>query len=140
MGPLLILIGMVVHVDYEKGGKMKRIILMIISFMCLASLTFGATINLKATWLQNTEPDMASYRLYRTDTPTRTLVGTITHPPALPYAFVISVADGSTGTLKFVLTAVDTGGNESGDSTVVQYPFDFLAPAVPGGLSIIRVP
>jgi hypothetical protein len=119
---------------------MKRIILLTLCLVFLASLTFGATINLKATWTPNSETDMASYRLYRTDTPTRTLVGTITHPPALPYAFIISVADGSTGTLKFVLTAVDTGGNESGDSTVVQNPFDLLAPSVPAGLSIIRVP
>ena len=115
---------------------MKRIILVTLCLVCFASITFGASINLKATWTPNTETDMASYRLYRIDTPTRTLLGTINHPPTLPYTFTLSVADGSTGTLRFVLTAVDTSGNESGDSNVMQHPFDFLPPAPPIGLVV----
>jgi hypothetical protein len=96
---------------------------------------FGATLNLKATWTANTEPDMKEYRLYRTDG-TRTLLGTIQHPTVL-YNFSVTVPDQSAGTLGFALTAVDTNNNESGDATAT-YPFntDTVPPASPKGLTV----
>jgi hypothetical protein len=116
---------------------MFRIALTIISVLLLFSLAFGGSLNLRATWNPNTETDMASYKLYRVDTG-RILIGTISHPPALPYLFSVSVADNSQGSLSFVLTAVDTSGNESADSNSVVYPFDLKAPAAPSGFGVSK--
>ena len=114
---------------------MKRIILIALAILLTSTLVFGASLNLKATWDLNTEPDMASYKLYRTDG-TRILIGTIPHPPTLPYLFTITIPDNSEGTATFVLTAVDTSGNESGDSNVAIFPFDQKAPRAPAGFSV----
>jgi hypothetical protein len=114
---------------------MKRITLIALSILFLGSLAFGETLNLKATWTANTEPDMASYKLYRTDVP-RVLVGTIPHPTTV-YNFSTSVPDGSEMTLSFILTAVDQAGNESGDSAPGTFPFDHKPPAVPAGGPVI---
>lgn len=84
---------------------MKRIFL-IVAILLFASFVQAATLNLKATWTANTEPDMKEYRLYRTDG-IRALIGTIPHPTVL-YNFVLTVPDASQGTATFVLTAVDT--------------------------------
>jgi len=115
---------------------MKRIILVILSILFLGSLALGETLNLQATWTANTEPDMASYKLYRTDV-TRVLMGTIPHPTTV-YNFSTSVPDGSEMTLTFVLTAVDQAGNESGDSLTGNYPFDHKPPGAPGGSPTIK--
>ena len=116
---------------------MKRIILIILAVLLSSTLVFGASLNLKATFDLNTEPDMASYKLYRTDG-TRLLIGTISSPPTLPYLFTITVSDGSQGTLTFVVTAIDTSANESGDSNVASYPFDLKAPVAPKNLGVTK--
>ena len=115
---------------------MKKILLIILAMVFTASLVFGASIPLRATWTANTESDMASYKLYRTDG-TRLLIGTIAHPTT-NYNFTLIVPDNSQGTLTFVLTALDTAGNESLDSGVVSYPFDLRSPAAPIGLGVVR--
>jgi len=112
-----------------------RTVIFILAILALASLAFSADLSLKATWTPNTESDMASYKLYRTDV-TRSLIGTIPHPPALPYAFVVTIPANTEGTLQFVLTALDTKGNESADSNTVAYPFDLKPPAAPGGFGV----
>jgi hypothetical protein len=102
------------------------------------SFVFGTSLNLKATWDLNNEPDMAGYKLYRTDG-VRILLGTIPHPPTLPYPFIVTLPDGSSGILTFVLTAFDTYGNESLDSVTFSYPFnlgDLIAPIAPRNLRI----
>ncbi len=114
---------------------MKRIILISLSLVFLSTLVFGASIPLKAIWTPNTEADMKEYRLYRLD-PTRVLIGTISHPPVLPYEFVTTGPDGEEVLMTFVLTAVDQAGNESGDSNVATYPFDQKAPSPPVGVNI----
>ena len=110
---------------------MKRIILIVISILLMSSVVFGASLNLRATWTVNTEPDMASYRLYRTDG-ARLLLGTIPHP-AVTYDFSVTVPDGSAGTLTFVLVAVDTNNNASVDSVTVPFAYnlDVTPPAPP---------
>jgi hypothetical protein len=117
---------------------MKRIILMVLAMVLMASCAFGAIINLKATWTANTETDMAGYNLYRTDGTRLKLNPTlISHPPVLPYNFSVNVPDNSSGTMTFVLTAVDTTGNESLDSIAASKPYDLIPPAKPTGLMII---
>ncbi|MBM4337972.1 MAG: hypothetical protein FJ110_00345 [Deltaproteobacteria bacterium] len=115
--------------------KMKWIII-VFSLLFICGPSFGATLNLRATWTANTEPDMREYRLYRTDG-TRTLIGTIAHPTT-SYNFTITVPDNSSGTLTFVLTAVDTNNNQSADSTPASYNYnlDTIPPGVPRNLSV----
>ncbi len=116
---------------------MKRITFLIVIVMFFSgSSAFGATLSLKATWTANTEPDMKEYRLYRTDV-TRTLLGTVPQPTT-SYNFSVAVPDGSSGTLTFVLTAVDTNNNESSDSTSASYSYnlDTSPPISPKNLSV----
>ena len=120
----------------EGGQNMKRIALSLMIVMVFCGSAFGATLNLKATWTANTESDMASYKLYRTDG-TRTLIGTIPHPTTT-YNFSATVPDNSAGTLTFVLTAVDTNNNESLDSTPASYNYnlDSVPPSSPRNLTV----
>jgi len=115
---------------------MKKIIL-IMAIVLMASSTFGASISLKAIWTPNTEADMAGYNLYRTDgTRLKLNPALIPHPPVLPYNFIVSVPDNSSGTMTFVLTAVDSIGNESPDSNTASRPYDLVPPAKPVGLTV----
>jgi hypothetical protein len=116
---------------------MKWVTLILAIVMVSWGPVFGATLNLRATWTANGESDIASYKLYRTDG-TRTLIGTIPHPTTT-YNFSITVPDQSSGTLTFVLTAVDTNNNESLDSspaTTYNYNLDTVPPASPRSLTI----
>ena len=119
---------------------MKRIILVVISILLTSTLVFGASLNLRATWTANTEPDMASYNLYRTDG-ARLKINTvpIVHP-ITTYDFTVTVTDGSGGNLTFVLTAVDTNNNESGDSVTapLAYNLDVTPPVAPRNPNIQR--
>jgi len=114
--------------------KWTVVVLLASLFICDSSL--GATLNLRATWTANTETDMRDYRLYRTDG-TRTLIGTIPHPNT-SYNFSVTVPDQSSGTLRFVLTAVDTNNNESLDGSPASYSYnlDTSSPAAPRNLSV----
>ena len=120
---------------------MKKIFLlaMVIVFL-FSSLSIGATLSLKATWTPPTKnsdgtplTDLASYNLYRTDAG-RALIGNISSTAAQPYSFSVTVT--GSGTLSFVMTAVDASGNESADSTAVTFPYDLVPPAAPGSLKI----
>jgi endoglucanase len=125
--------------------KFLKLFLIVILLVLMSSFSFGATLSLKAIWTPNTEPDMAGYNLYRTDTAARTKINSTLlpfHPgPGLSsYAFALTVADNSSGTLSFVLTAVDISGNESADSNIATYVYtsDTIPPGVPQNLKIIK--
>jgi len=121
---------------HERGQIMKWMALSLLIVMVFCGSAFGATLNLKATWTANTETDMKEYRLYRTDG-TRALIGTIPHPTT-SYNFSVTVPDQSSGTLTFVLTAIDTNNNASLDSTPASYSYnlDTTPPAVPSNLNV----
>jgi hypothetical protein len=107
---------------------MKRIAISLIIIMVFCGSAFGANLNLTATWTLNTEPDIKEYRLYRTDG-TRTLLGTTPHPNKSS-PFTVTVPDGSSGTLLFVVTAVDTSNYESADSNQASYSYNLSATTV----------
>ena len=115
---------------------MKWVVIALMAFIMVCGSAFGATLNLKATWTANTETDMASYKLYRTDG-TRTLIGTIAFP-STTYNFSVTVTDNSSGTLTYVLTAVDTASNESADSATASYHYDLVLPTAPKNLLVTK--
>ena len=126
---------------------MKKLFAVLVLAFCLMFFVMSvsveaATLNLKGLWDRNVETDLAGYNLYRTDG-VRTkinsaLIGTTLGTTANPYLFTITVADGSEGTLRFKLTAVDIAGGESLDSNEAPYTYDFKVPVAPTGLGIIR--
>ena len=78
--------------------------------------------------------DLASHNLYRTDSG-RTLIDNISSTAAQPYLFSITV--NSSTTLTFVITAVDTSGNESADSNTASYSYvDTIPPSPSKNLSV----
>ncbi len=120
---------------------MKKLLMvaLVVLFGVLIGIGIGrsATLDLKVLWTPNTEPDMKEYNFYRVDAG-RELIATYPHPPVLPYNFSVTVPDGSAGVLRFVLTAVDTNGNQSADSDEATYSYnlDTTPPLKPRGVSV----
>lgn len=83
--------------------------------------------DLRAKWYQNPEADMKEYRLYRTDGE-RTLIAAVAHPNT-EHLFSVNVT--GNGTLKFVLTAIDTGGLESIESDSYNIDYGETPPPPP---------
>jgi chitodextrinase len=82
------------------------------------------------SWAANTEPDLASYRVFRDGVEIATVTGTRTY-----------VDTGLTNdrTYGYALEAVDTHGNRSPRSAAVSAtPTDLTAPATPVGLGVTR--
>ena len=144
--------------------RMRRMIALLAMVMALsiglATFTVGPaqaqqTLNLKAVWNPNGEPDMAGYYFFDgTNSPYRAWKGAgvwgtdNTNPVALPLSpqlllFTYSVPDTPvTGTLKFCLKAFDTNNNVSLDSPLALYTYniDTTPPAAPTGLTITKQP
>ena len=112
------------------------LLILIIMILGIYQNALCANFNLKATWPTNTEPDMKEYRLYRTDG-ARTLIGTIPHPNT-SYSFTLNIPGLFTGTLTFVLTAVDTSDNESLDSPLAS--LQIAPPAAPKFKQVKKTP
>jgi hypothetical protein len=108
---------------------MKRILLAMAAVAALAAMAFGASFDVDLAWDRNTEPDMKEYKIYRTDG-ARAPAGTVNHPTT-SIKISVTIPDGTEGAVKFVATAVDQVGNESGDSNEVSRPFDYRAPDAP---------
>ena len=119
---------------------MKRIILwlsaILIAILLGTGISYAAVLNLRATWTANLETDLAGYNLYRTDGTRLKLNPTLIVIPAVLYNFSVTVPDNSTGTMTFVLTAVDTTGNESLDSLTANRTYDLVPPARPTTLGV----
>ena len=79
------------------------------------------------SWDANTEPDMASYNVYRgTTSGVYTSFETVAHPTTLLYLHGLLVDT----RYFFVVTAVDTSLNESAASAEVWTFFPTLSPAI----------
>ena len=122
--------------------KMIVLMAMVISLFLSMDVALGANLDLKGLWDRNAETDLAGYNLYRTDG-TRTkinasLIGITYGTATNPYLFSLTITDGTEGTLRYKLTAVDTAGNESLDSAEAPYTYDLKAPLAPVGLGIFK--
>ena len=90
---------------------------------------YGATVTL--SWNANTESDMASYKIYQTNTPGAwgTPLATVSIPAT---SFdILNVPD---GLIYWCISAVDVAGNESAKSDPVNLNINTIAPAKPSGL------
>jgi hypothetical protein len=97
---------------------MKSIIALLVACICCIPLAASAqfTRTVALGWTANTETDLAGYKLHYGNTSgTYTTTITIPDPTAITYSIDLPV-----GTYYFVLTAYDTGTNESGYSNEVS--------------------
>ena len=114
---------------------------------CLVILlisTSAMAANVTLTWTPNTEPDLAGYRIYQSDTSGKydKAANKVADVQAGPNEqktanVLIPVEDGRM--VYFVATAYDGAGNESGYSNEVSYKVpDHTAPAPPSVLSVMQ--
>jgi hypothetical protein len=122
--------------------KKFLILLLILTLLLFTNICFGAStvVSLKATWTAPTTnsdgttlTDLTSYNFYRTDG-TRTKVNTSPIPTTSgtttsPYLFSETLT--STTTMSFVITAVNSAGKESVDSTPATYTYTVTTTASP---------
>ncbi len=112
------------------GFRIILFLILVITFQFFSQSIFGATFNLTASWTLNTEPDIAGYKLFRTDgTRTQINQNLIPHPNSSYGPFSVNVPDGSYGTLIFVMRSVDINNLESPDSEPAYFNYD-LRPTV----------
>ena len=117
---------------------MKKLfsVLVIGAFLLFATLAFAGT-SVTFEWDANTETDLAGYRLYQSTT-----LGTYVFGAGNEVAEIlvgtetVILEDILSGTYFWVLTAFDTGGNESGPSNEVTATLDSLSPDAPKNLRI----
>lgn len=116
---------------------MKKLLLAVMFSLLLPSFALAHSL----AWdKNNVEPDLAGYNAYDTTT-TRTKLNTTTIPISvctgtpLECKFVIPTTN-HVNEHTFVVTAIDTVGNESGDSNTAT--IDLVPPAIPGSLHIIN--
>ena len=134
---------------------MKKLFVLMIAVIFLLTAGIAGAANVSFRWDANTEPDLAKYKLYQSETEggpytkaqvvgEGNLVAIITvvglNPtlpdPANPEYTLENVAD---GTHYWVLTAADLSNNESGFSNEVSTTIDSTPPAPPSGLSIWEI-
>lgn len=113
--------------------KIFRMLLTLAIIMAATSAS-AATITKTLLWDANTEADIAGYRLYQSNVAggpytLKANVGKVT-------TTVVTLTATVPTTFAWVLTALDTAGNESGYSNEVTFLFspDVTAPAAPGNL------
>lgn len=88
-------------------------------------------------WTANSEPDLAKYNVYRridgTSAQPLTLIASV---PKGTHIFkdVLTQIDGD---VTYSITAVDTSGNESGQSVSVSKTVNTIPPSAPTGLSVV---
>ena len=115
---------------------LKRLLFTISSFfLFFCATTFAADVGF--IWDQNTETDLAGYRLYQSKASGVYVKGAdkaVTTIPIEEDTATIQIT--KEGTYYWVITAYDTHGNESEFSNEVSESFDWTPPAVPKGLKI----
>ena len=133
---------------------MKKVIMILISFLMLAS-TAVADNSVTFKWTKNTETDLAGYKLYRSATPDGQVVG-VDIPVATPlpnneiydHALIpnleadkeaLTVNGIADGTWYWVIVAYDTSDNHADKSNEVSATLDSTPPAATTILEIIAV-
>jgi hypothetical protein len=111
--------------------KIRRIIQVALLILVVSSTCYAAS--LEVTWDTNTEPDLASYKLYSSFTngiwgfPIATIAAPTT---------IYTIPNITDGTYYIALSAVDTAGNES-EKAVASITVNVTAPVKPTGLKLL---
>jgi hypothetical protein len=122
------------------------------SIMMMQPAIAQQTLNLKAVWNPNPEPDIAGYYFFRDTSTAQAWQGggvwgvDQSNPLALPVSpqlllFTTSVPDTpETGTLRFAMKAFDTNANVSilSPASTYIYNIDVTPPSAPTGLTITK--
>ena len=111
---------------------MRKLIILLIGFFLMSLLLVGSVMtstDMTLEWDANTESDLAGYRLYQSDTSGVYIFGVGNEVATIPAGTEVVTLPGlPDGTYYWVLTAFDTGGQESGPSNEITEEID----AVPG--------
>ena len=119
---------------------MKKLIAILAMAIMLMASTAWAVTNVSFQWDANTEPDLAGYKIYRSQTsgvydlanPVMTIPCTV-NDTSCTQTTEMEVPD---GIWYWVATAYDSEGNESGFSNELTRTFDTQAPNSPGSFTI----
>lgn len=115
---------------------MKKLILAVLAALLCAVSAEAATKSVTLLWDANTEPDLAGYRLYQGSAPggPYSLKNALTKVTTTTFVLTATVPTN----YYWVLTAVDSSGNESGYSNEVSFLFDpdVTPPAAPRTLRL----
>jgi hypothetical protein len=94
----------------------------ILIFFLLLLVSCKTAVELKTAWNPNTETDLSHYNLYRVYQGNYQKINDAPIPhPTTTCTFKLKLSDDFSGPLCFVVTAVDTSGNESNYSEPVCF-------------------
>ena len=100
--------------------KKSAFLMIILALSFLLLLSCKTVVELRAAWDPNTESDMSHYNLYRVYQGNYQKINGARIPhPTTTWTFKLELLEDFSGPLCFVVTAVDTSGNESRYSEVV---------------------
>lgn len=119
----------IVTIFTSKPGKLPMLFIgfLLMSFLLVSSAITSTSMTFE--WDANTEPDLAGYRLYQSDTSGIYTFGAGNEAATIPAGTEVVTLPGlPDGTYYWVATAFDTGGQESESSNEIMEVID----AVPG--------
>ncbi|RLB67230.1 MAG: hypothetical protein DRH04_08265 [Deltaproteobacteria bacterium] len=118
---------------------MKKTIFTIILLVVIGvAFNVQAAVQVTATWSANTESDLAGYNIYRSTTSGSGYVklnSSIIAKTSAPQ-YIDTIPDATEVTYYYVVTAVDTSGNESSYSSEASTHIDTRAPSPPNGIKV----
>ena len=122
---------------------MKKLIIIMAVVLFMFSIVSAKSVGVKFAWQQDlpSPNDLKGWKLYKSSV----AGGPYSFMTEIPFATVqteytvtvtIDYSNNQKTKYFYVLTAIDTSGNESGYSNEVAKEVDFLSPAVPRGFKI----
>ncbi len=100
--------------------RKSQFLIILFVFFLLLLVSCKTVVELKTAWDPNTETDMSHYNLYQVNQGNYQKINDAPIPhPTTTCTFKLKLSDGFSGPLCFVVTAVDTSGNESNYSEPV---------------------
>ena len=117
---------------------------LLICSLLMVMCVFAGEKTLNFTWEQTITPDFAGWNLYKSevaDGPYEffATIDYVSEQSEYTSTQLVTVPDGETTTLYFILSAFDTSGNESDGSNEASITIDYQPPPIPITLTITVV-